>query len=77
MIFAVFEWQHMREEKLLFEKKKKPNCISDYVSLALFSLRGSLTLVSIHGESHMNTYQGGPNRPRKKSLDHICVILSS
>ena len=38
--------------------------------------RGSLTLLSIHGESHMNTYKGGRNRPRKKSSDYVCVILS-
>ena len=34
-------------------------------------------MISIHGESHMNTYHGGQNRPRKKSLGNICVILSS
>ena len=45
--------------------------------MKLFSPRGSLTLVSIHGETHMNTYQGGRNRPRKESLDYVCVILSS
>ena len=27
--------------------------------------------------SHMNTYQSGRNRPRKKPLDYVCVILSS
>ena len=32
---------------------------------------------SIHGESHMNTYQGGRNQPKKKLLGHVCVILSS
>ena len=37
----------------------------------LFSPRDSLTLLSIHGESHMNTSQGGRNRPRKKLSDYI------
>ena len=34
-------------------------------------------MISIHGEFHMNTYQGGHNQPRKKSLGNVCVILSS
>ena len=25
----------------------------------------------------MNTYQGGRNQPKKKSLGYVCVILSS
>lgn len=33
--------------------------------------------MSIHGESHMNSYHGGLNRPRKKSLGSIFVTLSS
>ena len=43
----------------IWEKKIKIlNCTSDYVSLELSSPRGSLTLISIHGESHANTCQG-------------------
>ena len=42
------KWQHMREGKSLFEKKK-PNLTSDYVWLKLFFARGSFTLISIHG----------------------------
>ena len=45
--------------------------------MKLFSPRGSLTLISIHWESHINTYQGDRNRLKKKSLDYVCVILSS
>ena len=45
---------------------KKPNQASDYVQLKLFSPRGSLTLISINGESHINTYQDGRSGPRKK-----------
>ena len=56
--------------------KKIPNWTSDYVLLKLFSPRGSLILISIHGESHMNTYQGCRNRLRKKSLGCVCVILA-
>ena len=33
-------------------------------------------MIIIHGESHMNTYQVGRNRPRKKSLGYVCVIVS-
>ena len=59
--------------------------------------RDSLTLISIHEESHMNSYEylsgwpeptkeeitiwclchTGQNQLRKKSLFHVCVILSS
>ena len=55
----------MREGKLPLEKKfPKINWCSQ--KLKLFLPRGSLTLVSIHGESRMNTYQGGWNRLREK-----------
>ena len=27
-------------------------------------------------ESHMNIYQDGRNRPRKKSLGYVCIILA-
>ena len=47
----------MRDENCHLEKKI-PNQTSDYVLSKLFSQRGSLILVSIHGESHMITYQG-------------------
>ena len=51
----------MEEEKSQFEKNPR-------------SPRGSLTLLSIHGESHMNTYQGGRSRRRNKSLGYVCVM---
>ena len=34
-------------------------------------------MISIHGESQMNAYQGGRNQPKKKLLGHVCAILSS
>ena len=40
------------------------------------SPRGSITLISIHEKSHMNTYQGGRSQRRKKSLGYVFVILS-
>ena len=36
-----------------------------------------LTLISIHGKSHMNNYLDDRNRTRKKSHGNVCVILSS
>ena len=45
--------------------------------ITLFSARISFTLISIHGESHMNTFQGVQNWPRKKSRGTVCVIHSS
>ena len=45
--------------------------------MKLFCPRGSLNLLSIVGEYHKNTNQGGRNRPRKRSSDYVCVILSS
>ena len=71
---ALKKSQHMREVKSPFEKKSQ-------IKLRLIEIifPESLALISIHEESHMNTYWalGDRNRPRKKSLGYICVILSS
>ena len=66
--------QHMGEGKSPFEKEI-PNQTNDYVSLKLFSSQGFLTLISIYGESHMNTYQGGRNQSRNESLG--CFVILS
>ena len=46
--------QHMGEGKPLFEKKYEIRLMIRF-NLKLFSPKCSLTLTSIHGESHMNT----------------------
>ena len=39
--------------------------------------RNQIRLAFIHGESEINNYQNGRNRPRKESLDYVCVIIFS
>ena len=47
--------EHMGEGKPPFEKKTSQIRLMITFNLKLFSQRCSLTLISIHGESHMNT----------------------
>ena len=56
-----------------FESKKS----QIKIVITLFSARDSLTLISIHGEFHMDTFQGGQNWRRNKSIGTVCVIFSS
>ena len=57
----------MGEGKSSFEKKSQ---IKLAITFELFSSRRSVILTSIHGKSHgkshMSTYHGGRNRPKKK-----------
>ena len=64
----------MGEGKSSFEKKKEKKIKT---AIEIIFPKNFLPLRSIRGESHMNSYQGSRNRPRKKSLDHVHVIPSS
>ena len=64
----------MRKGKSPFEKNSQIKLVITF-NLNYFSRRGSLTLMSIHGESHMITGWSEPTK--EKSISYVCVILNS